>query len=141
MCRTCFSALNYYTMVYKSLRNKIPVHLRNSLFGFRAMNLCVKWHHLLAALLARFLIMSELLSNPVLSASVCRRRDKLDGDTSLMTYRGHGVLHTLVRSRFSPQHTTGQRYIYTGCATGAIISESSSRPLIFVCRNTTQGLL
>ncbi|KAI0217277.1 DDB1- and CUL4-associated factor 11 [Lamellibrachia satsuma] len=52
---------------------------------------------------------------------VCKQRDKLDGDTSLMTYRGHNVLHTLVRSRFSPQHTTGQRYIYTGCATGAIV--------------------
>jgi WD repeat-containing protein 23 len=35
-----------------------------------------------------------------------------------MTYRGHSVLHTLVRAHFSPEHTTGQRFIYTGCARG-----------------------
>eukprot|EP00094_Tigriopus_californicus_P011468 TCALIF_11073-PA protein Name:"Similar to DCAF11 DDB1- and CUL4-associated factor 11 (Pongo abelii)" AED:0.19 eAED:0.19 QI:0/0/0/0.66/1/1/6/0/587 len=42
-------------------------------------------------------------------------------DTSVMTYRGHTVLQTLIRCRFSPVHTTGQRYIYTGCATGAVV--------------------
>ena len=36
------------------------------------------------------------------------RAEKLHGDTSLMTYRGHGVLHTLIRSYFSPAMTTGQ---------------------------------
>lgn len=45
----------------------------------------------------------------------------LDGDSSVMTFRGHSILHTLVRCHFSPQHTTGQRYAYTGCATGAAV--------------------
>ncbi|CAB1438160.1 unnamed protein product [Pleuronectes platessa] len=49
------------------------------------------------------------------------RRHKLTGDTSVMTYRGHGVLHTLIRSRFSPEFTTGQRFIYSGCSTGKIV--------------------
>ncbi|XP_066519017.1 DDB1- and CUL4-associated factor 11 [Hoplias malabaricus] len=49
------------------------------------------------------------------------KRHKLQGDTSVMTYRGHGVLHTLIRCRFSPEFSTGQRFIYTGCSTGKII--------------------
>ena len=36
--------------------------------------------------------------------------------------RGHRVQKSLIRSRFSPMETTGQRYIYTGCSTGRIIS-------------------
>jgi len=52
---------------------------------------------------------------------VATPKRRLEGDSSLMTYRGHSVLHTLVRCRFSPSFTTGQRYIYTGCATGAVI--------------------
>lgn len=48
-------------------------------------------------------------------------KQKLDGDTSVMTYRGHSVLKTLVRCRFSPQATTGQRYIYTGCGVGRVV--------------------
>ncbi|XP_062180333.1 LEC14B homolog [Phragmites australis] len=35
-------------------------------------------------------------------------------DKSLATYRGHSVLRTLIRCYFSPMHSTGQRYIYTG---------------------------
>ncbi|KAL6840910.1 hypothetical protein ACP4OV_029170 [Aristida adscensionis] len=35
-------------------------------------------------------------------------------DQSLATYRGHSVLRTLIRCYFSPLHSTGQRYIYTG---------------------------
>lgn len=54
------------------------------------------------------------------------KRHKLTGDTSVMTYRGHGVLHTLIRCRFSPEFTTGQRFIYSGCSTGKIISECFS---------------
>ncbi|XP_020822785.1 DDB1- and CUL4-associated factor 11 isoform X1 [Phascolarctos cinereus] len=46
---------------------------------------------------------------------------KLPGDSSVMTYRGHGVLHTLIRCRFSPAHSTGQRYIYSGCSTGKVV--------------------
>uniref|UniRef100_A0A8C7ZT00 Ddb1 and cul4 associated factor 11 n=1 Tax=Oryzias sinensis TaxID=183150 RepID=A0A8C7ZT00_9TELE len=49
------------------------------------------------------------------------KKHKLTGDTSVMTYRGHGVLHTLIRCRFSPEFSTGQRYIYSGCSTGKII--------------------
>lgn len=54
--------------------------------------------------------------------TVGKSRSMLDGDTSIMTYRGHSVLQTLIRCHFSPAATTGQRYIYTGCATGRIIS-------------------
>jgi len=46
---------------------------------------------------------------------------KVEGDSSVMTYTGHTVLQTLVRARFSPQFTTGQRYIYTGCAAGRVV--------------------
>ncbi|XP_036375173.1 DDB1- and CUL4-associated factor 11-like [Megalops cyprinoides] len=49
------------------------------------------------------------------------KRHKLPGDTSVMTYRGHGVLHTLIRCRFSPEFSTGQRFIYSGCSTGRVI--------------------
>ncbi|ESO89788.1 hypothetical protein LOTGIDRAFT_124623, partial [Lottia gigantea] len=45
----------------------------------------------------------------------------LPGDTSVMTYKGHCVLHTLIRCHFSPEYSTGQRYVYTGCATGSVI--------------------
>lgn len=48
-------------------------------------------------------------------------KNKLDGDTSIMTYKGHVVIKTLVRCRFSPIHTTGQRYIYTGCGVGRVV--------------------
>ncbi|XP_014207380.1 DDB1- and CUL4-associated factor 11 [Copidosoma floridanum] len=48
-------------------------------------------------------------------------RKPLEGDTSLMTYRGHIVVQTLIRCHFSPAATTGQRYIYTGCGTGCVI--------------------
>lgn len=45
---------------------------------------------------------------------------KLQGDTSVMTYRGHSVRQTLIRCHFSPAASTGQRYIYSGCAQGRI---------------------
>ncbi|XP_017866216.1 PREDICTED: DDB1- and CUL4-associated factor 11 [Drosophila arizonae] len=48
-------------------------------------------------------------------------RKALDGDSSIMTYRGHRVSKTLLRAKFSPMEQTGQRFIYTGCATGRII--------------------
>ncbi|PWN89953.1 WD40 repeat-like protein [Acaromyces ingoldii] len=41
-------------------------------------------------------------------------------DRSVMTYRGHAVLRTLIRCHFSPIATTGQRYIYSGSADGRI---------------------
>ncbi|XP_013880714.1 DDB1- and CUL4-associated factor 11 [Austrofundulus limnaeus] len=49
------------------------------------------------------------------------KKHKLTGDTSVMTYRGHGVLHTLIRCRFSPEFTTGQSFIYSGCSTGKVV--------------------
>ncbi|KAB0793266.1 hypothetical protein PPYR_12886 [Photinus pyralis] len=48
-------------------------------------------------------------------------KNKLEGDTSIMTYKGHVVIKTLVRCRFSPVDTTGQRYIYTGCGVGRVV--------------------
>ncbi|KAJ9476486.1 WD_REPEATS_REGION domain-containing protein [Pseudozyma hubeiensis] len=41
-------------------------------------------------------------------------------DCSVMTYRGHAVLKTLIRCHFSPAETTGQKYIYSGSADGKI---------------------
>ncbi|XP_025835140.1 DDB1- and CUL4-associated factor 11 isoform X2 [Agrilus planipennis] len=48
-------------------------------------------------------------------------KNKIEGDTSIMTYKGHIVIKTLVRCRFSPMSTTGQRYIYTGCGGGRVV--------------------
>ncbi|KAK9810228.1 hypothetical protein WJX72_007006 [[Myrmecia] bisecta] len=41
-------------------------------------------------------------------------------DHSIMTYRGHAVLHTLIRAYFSPVHSTGQRFIYAGSQDGSV---------------------
>ncbi|WRT63171.1 uncharacterized protein IL334_000074 [Kwoniella shivajii] len=41
-------------------------------------------------------------------------------DCSIMTYRGHSVLNTLIRCHFSPRESTGQSYIYSGSADGLI---------------------
>ncbi|KAA1110913.1 hypothetical protein PGT21_034184 [Puccinia graminis f. sp. tritici] len=41
-------------------------------------------------------------------------------DSSVVTYRGHSVLNTLIRVHFSPPNTTGQRYIGSGSADGNI---------------------
>jgi WD repeat-containing protein 23 len=43
-----------------------------------------------------------------------------DKDTSLRTFVGHQTLKTLIRCRFSPLATTGQRYVYCGSHDGAI---------------------
>ncbi len=53
------------------------------------------------------------------------QRPSVRSDRSVMTYRGHTVLQTLIRCRFSPMHSTGQRYIYSGCATGAVVGKSN----------------
>ncbi|CAO1380771.1 unnamed protein product [Diamesa serratosioi] len=37
----------------------------------------------------------------------------IDGDTSIITYKGHRIQKSLIRAKFSPAATTGQRYIYT----------------------------
>jgi DDB1- and CUL4-associated factor 11 len=49
-----------------------------------------------------------------------RRTARVEDDTSIMEYRGHAVLETLVRCRFSPLFSTGQRYVYSGSQTGEI---------------------
>ena len=41
-------------------------------------------------------------------------------DCSVVTYTGHTVLQTLIRCHFSPEATTGQRYIYSGSYDGKI---------------------
>lgn len=41
-------------------------------------------------------------------------------DNSLATYRGHSVLRTLIRCYFSPEYSTGQKYIYTGSSDGCV---------------------
>lgn len=41
-------------------------------------------------------------------------------DCSVMTYRGHAVLRTLIRCHFSPAETTGSQYIYSGSADGRV---------------------
>lgn len=68
-----------------------------------------------------FLLFSSFVFVYLLLAAL--KRHKLTGDTSVMTYRGHGVLHTLIRCRFSPEFSTGQRFIYSGCSTGKIVSK------------------
>lgn len=45
---------------------------------------------------------------------------KHPNDQSLTTYRGHSVLRTLIRCHFSPEYSTGQKYIYTGSNDGAV---------------------
>jgi len=39
---------------------------------------------------------------------------------SVMSYRGHQVLRTLIRCHFSPAETTGNSYIYSGSANGKV---------------------
>ncbi|CAG7847671.1 LEC14B protein [Serendipita indica DSM 11827] len=41
-------------------------------------------------------------------------------DCSVMSYRGHSVLRTLIRCNFSPAETTGSRYILSGSADGMV---------------------
>eukprot|EP01084_Bolivina_argentea_P239435 402447_1 len=41
-------------------------------------------------------------------------------DSSIFTFYGHSVLQTLIRCRFSPMHTTGQRYVLSGSNCGRI---------------------
>ncbi|KAF9074947.1 WD40-repeat-containing domain protein [Rhodocollybia butyracea] len=41
-------------------------------------------------------------------------------DCSVMTYRGHSVLMTLIRCHFSPETTTGGQYLYSGSADGRV---------------------
>ena len=46
--------------------------------------------------------------------------DRHPKDCSVMSYRGHSVLRTLIRCNFSPVETTGSRYIYSGSEDGIV---------------------
>ena len=46
--------------------------------------------------------------------------DNHEKDKSVMTFRGHTVLQTLIRCYFSPSETTNQRYLYSGSADGSV---------------------
>ena len=41
-------------------------------------------------------------------------------DASAVTFRGHEVLSTLVRARFSPLEATGGRFCYSGSSDGRV---------------------
>ena len=41
-------------------------------------------------------------------------------DCSVVTYRGHSVLKTLIRCHFSPPNSTNSRYVYSGSENGKI---------------------
>ena len=41
-------------------------------------------------------------------------------DCSVVTFRGHSVLKTLIRCHFSPQGSTNSRYVYSGSEDGSI---------------------
>jgi len=47
-------------------------------------------------------------------------KQRIAQDHSLMTYSGHVVQRTLIRAKFSPLYSTGQKYIYAGSADGVI---------------------
>ncbi len=41
-------------------------------------------------------------------------------DQAIANFQGHEVRQTLIRAYFSPEKTTGQRYIYSGSHSGQI---------------------
>eukprot|EP01124_Arcella_intermedia_P015185 TRINITY_DN216_c1_g3_i1.p1 TRINITY_DN216_c1_g3~~TRINITY_DN216_c1_g3_i1.p1 ORF type:complete len:474 (+),score=62.65 TRINITY_DN216_c1_g3_i1:177-1424(+) len=49
-----------------------------------------------------------------------RARRTVESDNSVMSYEGHTVAQTLIRCRFSPLETTGQKYIYSGSYDGVV---------------------
>ena len=65
-------------------------------------------------------------------------KESLPGDSSIMTYKGHMVTNTLIRCRFSPVETTGQRYIYTGCGYGRVISKYMNELSMFLINTINQ---
>ena len=43
-----------------------------------------------------------------------------DSDCSVVTFRGHKVLKTLIRCHFGPSNSTNSRYVYTGSRDGSV---------------------
>lgn len=71
-------------------------------------------------------------------------RDSHPHDCSVMSYRGHTVLRTLIRCHFSPAETTGSQYIYSGSADGVvhvrfIRFHSKTPPLTPQCPDMVSG--
>ncbi|KAG0147111.1 hypothetical protein CROQUDRAFT_656401 [Cronartium quercuum f. sp. fusiforme G11] len=74
-------------------------------------------------------------------------------DCSVMTYRGHSVLQTLIRVHFSPPNITGHRYIASGSSDGNIhiwnldgtiaqvINRTKAVPLVKSNETKSSGLL
>jgi WD repeat-containing protein 23 len=63
----------------------------------------------LTLFLSYFFAFSSSSSSPVLSIPRYLPSPFVQHDTSIMTYRGHSVLRTLIRCHFSPIATTSQR--------------------------------
>lgn len=62
-------------------------------------------------------------------------------DMSVMTYRGHMVMETLIRCYFSPLHSTAQKYIYTGSADGRVyVYDSITGDLVEIFAMKPNGL-
>jgi len=55
-------------------------------------------------------------------------------DCSVMAYRGHQVLQTLIRCQFSPAETTGGQYLYSGSSDGRIHVSALSYPMCIQLR-------
>lgn len=64
-------------------------------------------------------IQCSSVSSPTSRCCMFRKRCE---DKSLMTYTGHKVMQTLIRCRFSPLESTGQKYIYSGSFDGSVYS-------------------
>lgn len=64
-------------------------------------------------------------------------------DCSVMTYRGHSVLRTLIRCHFSPTETTGAQYLYSGSADGRVHVNSVPYivSMLFICLSHRYGHL
>jgi hypothetical protein len=58
--------------------------------------------------------MTRLSRNEVASSAAAARQR--NWDNSVMTFTGHSVAQTLIRCDFSPVHSTGSRYAFTGSA-------------------------
>ncbi|KAI4865220.1 WD40 repeat-like protein [Hypoxylon rubiginosum] len=63
-------------------------------------------------------------------------------DNSLVTFRGHKVLRTLIRCHFSPPGSTDSRYVYTGSHDGKVYvynMDATIASVIDVKKTTTEG--
>jgi len=61
-------------------------------------------------------------------------------DKSVLTFKGHKVLRTLIRCNFAPEFTTGQRYVYSGSADGRVYIYDLFGKIVQKC-NTLQQVV